>query len=621
MCFPASFPRLLGLKASLFASLALLTSGAVYAQNSDSSDVTALKAQMEKMQKQYEDRISAMESKMQSLETKSESGSILNTHVLTDADGKQYEGKAPALDESFLKSLTRNFSFSAYVRAGVQFNGSGGGGNFNFEVPDNDGGRARLGNENDTYFELTWKQAHMLGDSPDVMDVSMVFTPAFRYVQNRNTFVTAFGGVPGRENGGNDFDIVWREAYLEMANVFKGAPEITFWGGQRFYDLFNFDPQDYFYLDMSGYGAGVKNIDVGIGKLWLAYLGGLDDDIAAPTSGSFYKHSLDVRLKDIQIGPGKLMLVGIANYEKGNTFTHDFAGGVLVHPVRTNDAYGLGGGAVYHIDLSAIGPKSYLELFALAGFGASNFSTGTDLGTITGFSSNFQVLNPGLPAGVVVNAGNAIQDQRTYRAGAFFVWNPNPCFSLGVWGIWNQDSAGFRQQQSFVNPVFPVTSTGAINLVHQNAAATRNLYTVGIRPIVWITDNIAIQGEAGWNYVDNVRGWAVNGFSGTTTPGSGSNSANGLPIPRPGTMSPTAFSRSGNFLKFTIAPTIKPKGGYYTRPELRVFATYSIWSDSLRGATTPIQEGGNTGGWTPSPYANGKAQDGWLIGTQVEWYL
>jgi LamB porin. len=110
--------------------------------------------------------------------------------------------------------------------------------------------------------------------------------------------------------------------------------------------------------------------------------------------------------------------------------------------------------------------------------------------------------------------------------------------------------------------------------------------------------------------VDNVRGWQVNGFPG-----------NGLPIPRPGTMSPTAFSRSGNFLKFTIAPTIKPKGGYYTRPELRVFATYSIWSDSLRGATTPIQEGGNTGGWTPSPYANGKAQDGWLIGTQVEWYM
>jgi maltoporin len=599
MCFPASFPRLLGLKASLFASLALLTSGAVYAQNSDSSDVSALKAQMEKMQKQYEDRISAMESKMQSLESKADSGSILNTHVLTDADGKQYEGKGPVLDESFLKSLTRNFSFSVYVRAGVQFNGSGGGGNFNFEVPDNDGGRARLGNENDTYFELTWKQAHMLGDNPDVMDVSMVFTPAFRYVQNRASFVTAFGGTPGREAGGNDFDIVWREAYVEMANVFKSAPEITFWGGQRFYDRFDFHPQDYFFLDTSGYGAGVKNIDVGIGKLWLAYMGGLDDDIASPNTGSFYKHTLDVRLKDIQVGPGKLMLFGVGNYEKGSTFDVNFAGVPLANPVRTSDAYGLGGGAVYQIDLSAIGPKSYLELFAMAGFGATNFSSGTDLGVITGFQSNFLVKNPATPVGTVIDAGSAIQKTRTYRAGAMFVWNPNPCFSLAAWGIWNQDSGGFRLEESFANPVFPTAT------VFKNAPATRNLYTAGIRPIVWIADNIAIQGEVGYSYVDNVRGFQTN-----------SN-----PSVAPGTLSPTAFSRSGNFLKFTIAPTIKPKGGFFTRPELRVFATYSIWSDSLKGATTPIQEGGNTGGFTPSPYANGHANQGWLIGTQVEWFM
>jgi maltoporin len=614
MCFPASLPRLLGLKASLVASLALLTSGAVYAQNSDSGDVTALKTQMEKMQKQYEDRISAMESKMQSLESKAESGSILNTHVLTDADGKQYEGKGPVLDESFLKSLTRNFSFSAYVRAGVQFNGSGGGGNFNFEAPDNPGGRSRLGNENDTYMELTWKQAHMLGDNPDVMDVSMVFTPAIRYVQNRNSFVTGLGGVPGREAGGNDFDFILREAYLEMANVFRAAPEITFWGGIRFYDRFNFDPQDYFWLDTSGYGAGVEKIDVGIGKLWLAYLGGLDDDINSPNTGSFYKHTLDARLKDIQIGPGKLMLVGIGNYEKGSTFTRDFAGGTLRNPVRTDDAYGLGGGAVYQFDLSAIGPKSYLQLFALGGFGATNFSSGTDVGTITGFSTSFLVQHPTTPAGVVVNAGQAIQDMRTFRAGALFVWNPNPCFSMGLWGLWNQDSSGFRFQESFVNPRFPTLANGAPNLVFKNAPATRNMWQVGIRPIIWLADNIAIQAQAYGVWADNVRGWQTNGynaFGGT----------NGLLVPHPGTLAPTAFNRSGSQGVFTIAPTIKPKGGYYSRPELRVFATYSIWSNSWKGATTPIQEGGNTGGWTPSPYANPHANQGWIIGTQVEWYL
>jgi maltoporin len=67
---------------------------------------------------------------------------------------------------------------------------------------------------------------------------------------------------------------------------------------------------------------------------------------------------------------------------------------------------------------------------------------------------------------------------------------------------------------------------------------------------------------------------------------------------------------------FTIAPTIKPKGGYFTRPELRLFATYAIWTNSLKGTTTPIGEGGNTSGASP-PY-NGNTNQGWLIGSQLE---
>jgi maltoporin len=594
MSYPAN-PRLrLGLTAAFVVGLAV--SPTVYAQNSDSDDIAALKAQMEKMQKeseartekmqrQYEDRISTLEGEVQSLRSKADSGSILNTHVLTDADGKQYEGKGPALDESFLKSLTRNFTFSAYVRAGVQFNGNGGGGNFNFEPPDNEGGRPRLGNENDTYMELTWKQAHMLGDNPDVMDVSMVFTPAIVYQQNRNTFTVA--PSTGVEENGADFRFVLREAYLEMSNVFRSAPEITFWGGERFYDRFNIDPMDYYFLDMSGYGAGVKNIDVGIGKLWVAYLGGLDDSMFSTATGTFYKHSLDVRLKDIAVGPGKLMLVGIANYEKGTTFTqgYDGEGNVirLANPVHTSDAWGLGGGAVYHVDLSSwLGNKSYVELYAMFGFGATNFSAGTDLSTVTGFQSVFLAKNPLTPTGAVIDAGDAIQNQRRYRAGGFFVWNPTPCFSVGVWGFWQQDSAGFR---TFGNQ--------GVGTPFIEAAGTRNLYEAGIRPYFWIADNIAIQGQAFGSYQDNVRG-----FQGTT-----------------------AYGRSGSMGVFTIAPTIKPKGGYFTRPELRVFATYAIWSDSLRGATTSIGEGGNTGGFSTAPYANAKTNDGWLLGTQVEWFF
>ena len=61
MNHPAKFPGLRGMKCTLAASLILLTTGALFAQSAHQSDVSALKAQMEKMQRQYEQRISAME--------------------------------------------------------------------------------------------------------------------------------------------------------------------------------------------------------------------------------------------------------------------------------------------------------------------------------------------------------------------------------------------------------------------------------------------------------------------------------------------------------------------------------------------------------------------------------
>src|SRR5271155_974779 len=136
---PVRPPRMRDLKITLVAGLALLTTDALFAQSAGQSDVDALKTQMNQMQRQYEQRIEAMEAKMKALESNANSGSILNTRVLTDADGKEMPGKAPApmLDESFLKTLTRNFSLAVYVRAGTQFNGSGGSGNgISFVMPD-----------------------------------------------------------------------------------------------------------------------------------------------------------------------------------------------------------------------------------------------------------------------------------------------------------------------------------------------------------------------------------------------------------------------------------------------------------------------------------------------------
>jgi maltoporin len=625
----------------LVAGLTLLASGGLFAQSADQNsgqsnpnDVSALKTQMQKMQKEYEDRITAMEAEMKALESKADSGSILNTRILTDADGKEVSA-APTLDESFLKSLTRNFTFSAYMRAGFQFNGNGGGGNFNFNLPNWPGfGRERLGNENDTYMELTWMQAHMLGDSPDVMDVSMTFTPAIRYVQSRASFTGSKGGV---ENSGNDFDFVLRQAFLEMKNVFKGAPEITFWGGQRFYDRFNTDPDDYFWLDTSGYGAGVYNIDVGVGKLSLAWLGGLNDSFVSPNIGSFFKHTFDVRLKDISLGGfGSLALVLIGNFEKGGTFTqtYDATTGNMIsitedtggeaQAIKTPSAWGIGGGAIYNIKFGPGGGNNSFTAYALFGRGATNFSSGDDFGSINNAvslinfrpSSDFTNLDKN-----TVNVGHVIDHSFRYRAGfqAYIAlpWYHSepapvagmskdgkamapapapapglPWFSVALWANWQETYSGsaiggttgpgLGAGGNEVNPSQPVVNKIVSGRVHD--------VDFGMRPAVWLTDNIAIQGS----------------FAGLWESNSG---ANGSGYP--------GFGKSGWLGVFDIGPVIKPKGGYYTKPELRFFATYSIWSDSLRGLTTPVGEFS-----TPfmAPY-NGNTNHGWLFGTQVEWYF
>ena len=588
-------PSLTGLKVTLIAGLTLLTTGALFAQSADQTDVNALKMQMNQMQKQYEQRIEAMETKIKSLESKAgSSSSILNTRVLTDADGKDMDRKTtvPALDESFLKSLTRNFTFTAYMRAGVGFNGSGGSQSFNFEPPDNYGGRSRLGNENDTYMELTLQQNHILGDGPDVMDVSARFT--LQYANNGVSKVNAFNTLDTHSFAG----IV--EAYVLAKNVFKGVPEVGFWAGDRFYDRWNVDSLDYFWLNTSGLGFGIQDIPLGPGKLWLAWLGGADDNLGLASLGSntinfenavgnLYKQTLDVRWKEIDIGLGKLTLVGIANYAKGavysprGSFYKDLFG--VSHPgvITTPDMYGIGGGAIWQYDFVN---KSYLRVAALFGYGATDFNTdpsalesavnGTFADQITrsqlGLKSNVKVDTNGVYSATV----HPVRNSSEMKAIAEYIWNVAPNFSLGVFGVWENNKRGYQ--------TLGTNAEGSIKA----ASGTRNMWSLGMRPVYWVTDTIAIQGQANLTYQDNNRG-----YSGTDS-----------------------FGRSGAMGVFTIAPTIKPKGGYLSRPELRVFATYAVWSDSLKGTTTPVGEGGNFAG-AVAPY-NGNTNSGWIFGGQVE---
>jgi maltoporin len=355
---------------------------------------------------------------------------------------------------------------------------------------------------------------------------------------------------------------------------------------------------------------GAYNIHLGPGNLYIAWIGSNQDNLNLSTTpdqqfpnngiGNQFEQTFDVRYKDVDTGFGKLSFVLLGNYINGGqvtgpnsnvTFTnvHGVKDTVIVNQ---SDAFGLGGGVIWQYDF---GNKSYLRVWGLAGYGVTNFgaeNTGNSVGAFEQNVNNFVI---GRPATNVkqtgpttfIGAANPYPNSSDYRAGFEFVWNVNECFAFDLWGYWDHSNQGFQEIGTRFGGSVNPSVTGPL----RTANATRNFCGVGLRPVWWLADNFAIQGQAGFNYVDNVRG-----YSGTN-----------------------AFGNSGEFGIFTIAPTIKPKGGYFTRPEIRLFATYSIWSHSLRGTTTPIGEGGNTSGASP-PY-NGNTNQGWLIGSQMEiWF-
>lgn len=603
---PVTWPGLQILKTTLVAGISLLATDALFAQNADQADVNSIKKQMDQMQRQYEQRIQSMEAKMKALEAKeAETGSILNAKVMTDADGKGVEAKAPAgpmLDESFLKSLTRNFTFSAYVRAGVGFNGNGGPQDFSFKHPENIGGRFRLGNENDVYMELTWQQAHLLGDSPDVMDATMTFTPAIVYGTDKATFVNYTA---------NGFNFAMRQAYLELKNVIKSAPEVAFWGGQRFYDRHNIELHDYFFDDYSGYGAGVENINFGFSKFALAYLGGIRDDIADkqfaqtsinnPRIGGLYLHTIDARLSDIDLLGGKLELIGDFQFLKGGTFNIN---GGSQPAVRFSDTTGFRVGAVYRQDFAGTGKEwwraSWWQLGVFYGWGASE-PMGTDPNSGTLFSGyNYNRLLGNTNADGSINS-SSLQHASQLRANAQVTWNVSDNFAFQAEVHYGYDDSGsLNLGPNTVNPV-----TGTVTSF-RTVGGSRNIVGGGFRPVFWLSDWFAISVSAGAEWADRDRGsiFGTGGFAQSTANNVGAAADPAL----------DAFGRSGWTGVFSIAPSIKPKGGWFTKPELRVYATYAIWSDSYKGQTgfgSPI---------TGSTVYSG-ANQGWLFGTQIEWYF
>src|SRR5262249_59789691 len=88
-------------------------------------------------------------------------------------------------------------------------------------------------------------------------------------------------------NFGNDAFRL-REAFVCGGNLFDFQPNAKFWAGERYYRRQHIEINDFYPLDMSGYGAGIEDWDLRIGKMAVAYIAGAPPDILT-TNGHYAK--------------------------------------------------------------------------------------------------------------------------------------------------------------------------------------------------------------------------------------------------------------------------------------------------------------------------------------------
>ena len=241
----------------------------------------------------------------------------------SDKVGARFQGQVPSeptydnLQEAEqkiaeLQQEVGSFEFHGYFRSGYGLN-SVGGQQVAFQAP-GAGAKYRLGNEAETYGEFIFVNNWLNPDRGS--DKAWMKTEVMFEANTTNS--ASYANFAG---GAGDDQFRLREAFVQAGNVLESQPDAKFWAGERYYRRRHMEINDFFSLDMSGYGAGVEDLDVGFGKMALAYLAGARPDIVTE-NGNYAKSNIDLRLYGVK-GPGGLWggWFDFANSKGGTTPT------------------------------------------------------------------------------------------------------------------------------------------------------------------------------------------------------------------------------------------------------------------------------------------------------------
>jgi maltoporin len=295
----------------------------LHAQQTDS-----LQQQLQQLKQQYADTTRGLEQRIAALErqiteqretsAKSKEGTVSVAELAAQDAGKAALGESNQVGASFqgqlpseptydllreadqkiakLQEQASAFEFHGYFRSGYGLN-SAGGQQVAFQAPGADA-KYRLGNEAETYGELifvnNWLNPQHSSDKAWMKTEFMV---------EANTSNSAsYANFP---NGTGNDQFRLREAFIQAGNIFESQPDAKFWAGERYYRRQHIEINDFYPLDMSGYGAGVEDLHVGVGKLAVGYLAGARADIVT-NNGALAKNNIDMRLYDVKAPLGTL---------------------------------------------------------------------------------------------------------------------------------------------------------------------------------------------------------------------------------------------------------------------------------------------------------------------------
>src|SRR5262249_17837449 len=144
-----------------------------------------------------------------------------------------------------LQEQVSAFEFHGYFRSGYGVN-SVGGQQVAFQAP-GAGAKYRLGNEAETYGELIFVNNWL---NPSNNPGKAWMKPEFMVEGNTSNSAT-YSNLNGP--GNDQFRL--REAFISIGNLSRSQPGAKFWAGERYYRRQHIDIDDFYPLDMSGYGA------------------------------------------------------------------------------------------------------------------------------------------------------------------------------------------------------------------------------------------------------------------------------------------------------------------------------------------------------------------------------